>query len=228
MIISYLYAVYKKYIFSATHKLQRKYSRAAERRVMVILVVLREKFLLLRAKIAGVLCSLFGGFSYLCSIKPVAMKDVLIYLDVPPYLKEWLTHTYGHPVRFPARGVENELLRCSTIRRPSTVPIDTPAPGRVAIALPDCDTHRPEFYNYLPRKARAQLTKTLQGMFTLQLWYAGLHALMSGAPLLRSLDDWCSSHGISASSTDAVRKKFYRLRKVYQPHGVKLIQAKGA
>ena len=47
------------------------------------------------------------------------MSKFVIYLDVEPYMKQWLTHAYGDPVVFPASSSENAVIRRLTTKRPS-------------------------------------------------------------------------------------------------------------
>ncbi len=47
------------------------------------------------------------------------MKNITATIYLPRYLEQYLRHHYGSPVRFPARSMENELLRRLTTRPPS-------------------------------------------------------------------------------------------------------------
>lgn len=39
------------------------------------------------------------------------MKDFVFYIKLEHYLAQWLTHSLGNPVRFPAQSNENSVIR---------------------------------------------------------------------------------------------------------------------
>ena len=38
------------------------------------------------------------------------MSNIVIYLKLETYLKQWLIHSFGSPVRFPAKSNENAII----------------------------------------------------------------------------------------------------------------------
>ena len=66
------------------------------------------------------------------------MSKFVIYLDVEPYMKQWLTHAYGDPVVFPPSSSENAVIRRLTTKRPSDNIPEQPSDKAVAISIPSC------------------------------------------------------------------------------------------
>lgn len=150
------------------------------------------------------------------------MKDITVSVSLPGYLREWLHATLGDPVRFPARSAENVLLSRLVGRRPKEAAPEAAGAGWVRIVLPDNPWRRPEFYNYLGRRGRAELAGALERLFRLALWSECAGLLGSPGELNRGLDAWCARRGISLGNREAVRQKFYRMRRDYGACGIVL------
>lgn len=156
------------------------------------------------------------------------MKDLTITLHVEPYLQEWAYHRFGRPVRLP-RGSYEQLLLKRSLQKPPRLPLppteaaaDAVPQRRVplAIVLPDNALRRPEYYNYLPRRARLQLIHALEDLFRLHLFSSCRHLIHQRGALLRGLDEWCRTEGISIDHREGVRQKFYRMRRAYEAAGI--------
>lgn len=144
------------------------------------------------------------------------MRDICTYLPLGGYVSEWLAHKYGTPVRFPRSSLENFML--SRLARKPPRNAQHPPHG-LAIVLPDHPYKRPESYNYFGRRARATLTAHLERLFAVQLWSECATAIATPGAIRGRIEDWCARNGISHPHRDAVRQKFYRLRKAYEMQG---------
>ena len=156
------------------------------------------------------------------------MKNVTATIYLPRYLEQYLRHHYGSPVRFPARSMENELLRRLTVRPPRSMESEAAAGGEqprgidpVEIVLPDDALHRPEYYNYLGRTARRRMVSAIDALFRVHLWTECLPLVVEGR-INQGLDEWCRDNGIDLDAREAVRQKFYRMRCLYAPLGIKI------
>ena len=156
----------------------------------------------------------------------IPLKDLTITLHVEPYLQEWAYHRFGRPVRLP-RGSYEQLLLKRSLQKPPRLPLhDAPLahqPSRrlpLQIVLPDNAMRRPEYYNYLPRRARLQLIHALEDLFRLHLFSSCRHLIHQRGALLRGLDAWCQEEGISIDHREGVRQKFYRMRRAYEASGI--------
>lgn len=150
------------------------------------------------------------------------MKDVTVCLVLPGYLRQWLTRRLGNPVRFPARSAENVLLSRLVRRRPAGAVPETCGEGRVAFVVPDNPQRRPEYFNYLGRRGKAELAAAVERLFRLHLWQDCSVLLGASGELNRGIDRWCELQGISLEHREAVRQKFYRMRKAYRNYGIVL------
>lgn len=148
------------------------------------------------------------------------MKDITIYLPLPPYLRQWLTTAFGLPVRFPPRSYENLLLQRATCRGKGTQTLSHRPEGSVPIVIPDNGRRRPEYYYRLSRHGRQHLSSAIDGLFRLNLWSECCGLCNRRGELNESLDNWCRDHGISVEHRDTVRKKFYRMRLDYERYGI--------
>ncbi len=156
------------------------------------------------------------------------MKDIIVYIALPPYLREWLTHQLGSPVRFPARSHESLVLTRLCTKRPRGAKTEVSCPeGCVAVVLPDNKWHRPEYYNYLSRDNARKMGHVVKTLFRLNLWTECCGLLGSRRPLNESLQDWCREHGIGIENREAVRQTFYRMRLLYESTGIILGKKKG-
>lgn len=149
------------------------------------------------------------------------MKDIVVYVPLPPYLREWLTHQLGSPVRFPARSYESMVLTRLCAKRPKSAVAEVACPsGCVAVVLPDNKWHKPEYYNYLSRASLNKMGHVVKTLFRLHLWTECCGLIGSTAPLNESIQEWCRSHGIGAENREAVRQTFYRMRQLYESTGI--------
>lgn len=150
------------------------------------------------------------------------MKDILVYVKVERYIQEWLEFHLGNPVRFPVRSYENELLHRHLGKRPCGQPPEKREDNMVAIVITDCDHSRPEFYNYLGHRGKRAIVSAIDALFRLDLWSGCAPLLHSNTELNRGIDKWCADNGISLDAREAVRQKFYRIRKSYLERGIVL------
>ena len=148
------------------------------------------------------------------------MKDITIQVKMDGYMREWLQFHLGNPVRFPAKSYENEVLVRYLSKRPKDMPPEAEDAGTVAIVIPDNGYRRPEYYNYLGHRGRRAIIHAIDNLFRLDLWSGCAPLLHSRRELNKGIDAWCQANGISLDSREAVRQKFYRIRRSYFNKGV--------
>ena len=61
------------------------------------------------------------------------MNKFLVYLHVEPYMKQWLIHSFGNPVEFPASSNENAVIRRFTQKQPTNLKPELPSADEIAI-----------------------------------------------------------------------------------------------
>ena len=62
----------------------------------------------------------------------------------------------------------------------------------------------------------------IDALFRLDLWSGCAPLLHSTNELNKGIDQWCADNGISLDAREAVRQKFYRIRKSYLERGIVL------
>lgn len=149
------------------------------------------------------------------------MKGLTVYIRLEPYLRQWLTHHFGQPVRFPDRSYENRLLHRLLSRPGSVHELATPTcpPDSVAVVITDHSLRRPEYWCHLSRRAQAEMARAVANLFCLAMWSECVQLIHSGG-LNRGIDHWCQANGIALIYREGVRQKFYRMRRLYERYGV--------
>lgn len=148
------------------------------------------------------------------------MKDIRVYVKVERYIKEWLEFHLGNPVRFPDRSYENELLHAYLSKRPCDLPPAKPQGCFVSIVITDSLHRKPEFYNYLGSRGQRAVASAIDALFRLDMWSGCAPLLHSSKEINKGIDEWCACNGISLDAREAVRQKFYRIRKAYMEKGI--------
>lgn len=147
------------------------------------------------------------------------MSRFNIYLQLPAYLAEWLTHSFGSPVEFPPNSNECAIIRAFIQRLPPGALPDTVKDGNVAVAIPSSKAKPPMYFNYLSPRGKAALSEAIMDLFRRNLW-AELSRVDTSARLNSKIYAWCEMHGIDIVHADTVRQKFYRMRNAYNRKGI--------
>lgn len=148
------------------------------------------------------------------------MKDIIVQIRVERYIKEWLEFHLGSPVKFPERSYENALLHSYLGKRPADAPPEKTRGDCVAVVITDCLHRKPEYYNYLGTRGHRVMASAIDGLFRLAMWSGCAPLLHADTELNRGIDKWCAENGISLDAREAVRQKFYRMRKAYLKTGI--------
>ena len=153
------------------------------------------------------------------------MSQFVIYLELKPYLKEWLEHSLGNPVEFPPHSNENAVIRTFIQRRPEAEPIETNSSGVLtAIRIPDSKAKPAEYYNYITGSGKQAIVEAIEDRFVQNLWgeLSMLTLSTQGKSINTHIAAWCEMHGISLDSVETVRQKYFRVRKAYTEKGIDL------
>lgn len=144
------------------------------------------------------------------------MSRFVFYLKLETYVKQWLVNSFGFPVAFPSKSNENAIIRRFIQRLPPDQMPETASPDLIPIVIPDSCAKDPAIYNYMGPLAKAALTEAIEDMFRMNLW-AELSAIVeqSHKGINSLVAAWCELHGIDLDAQEAVRQKFYRMRKAY-------------
>ena len=154
------------------------------------------------------------------------MSKFLIYLHVEPYIRQWLIHSFGNPVEFPASSNENAVIRRFTQKQPASLKPQKPSEDDVAICIPACKYKNPETYNYLSLLAKKALEESISDLFRINMWNDLGDLADTSCKKMSAFRAWCTMHGIDVEYAETVRMKWYRMRKSYQTKGVNLFNHK--
>ena len=154
------------------------------------------------------------------------MSKFLIYLHVEPYIRQWLIHSFGNPVEFPASSNENAVIRRFTQKQPASLKPQKPSEDDVAICIPACKYKNPETYNYLSLQAKKALEESISDLFRINMWNDLGDLADTSCKKMSAFRAWCNMHGIDVEYAETVRMKWYRMRKSYQNKGVNLFNHK--
>ena len=154
------------------------------------------------------------------------MSKFLIYLHVEPYIRQWLIHSFGNPVEFPASSNENAVIRRFTQKQPASLKPQKPSEDDVAICIPACKSKNPETYNYLSLQAKKALEESISDLFRINMWNDLGDLADTSCKKMSAFRAWCTMHGIDVEYAETVRMKWYRMRKSYQTKGVNLFNHK--
>jgi hypothetical protein len=143
----------------------------------------------------------------------------LLYLEIEPYLMQWILHENGgiSPVQFPKGSVENKILKVYLIKRPPKLSPDKASADKLAVVIPEFREKPSASYNYLPQRAVNVLHTALRSRFDIQLF----NDLLSLGNLAKRQDQliyaWMEAHGIDITETNwnAIAKRYQRQRKIY-------------
>ncbi len=149
------------------------------------------------------------------------MKRTYIYLTLTGYLREWLVGTMGNPLSFPPRSYENMIIAHYLSRLPSGSPPQLPTPDSVTIIAPVVHCKTAEEFNYFGRRGKVALTAAIEMLFVADMWVS-LASHIGCENINNVVDKWCACRGITLTHREAVRQKFYRLRRSYEKNGIYL------
>lgn len=147
------------------------------------------------------------------------MSQFVIYVHLEPFVKQWLVHSYGTPVVFPAQSIENSTIRRFTVKQPDGY-VPTHSDDDIAIAIPDSKAKDPMVYNYLGLHGRKAISECIEDNFRLNMWRELNDLSDVGCSIMTAIYSWCEMHGIDIEYADTIRQRYYRIRDSYAKKGV--------
>lgn len=149
---------------------------------------------------------------------------MVFYMEVKPFLAQWLTYHFGDPVTFPARSAENACIRRLVALNPKGkdyVPMK-PGEGCVAVSIPETKQRKTICWNYMSKTACAALTEVIEDTFKMQMWLELNEMSRCGCTLLKCIRAWCENNGIDTEYDYTLKMRFQRMRNSYLKNGVDL------
>lgn len=152
------------------------------------------------------------------------MSKFVIYVELKPFIAQWVTHHFGSPVVFPPQSVGNARIVAVLRRRPEDVEPDIATPGLTPVCIPYSKQKDPESWNYVTPSGKRFIAEYIESLFQDNL-YSEFKAMCGDggkAKLQTAAYVWCESHGVSIDYVDTIRQRFYRERERLLVRGVDL------
>lgn len=143
------------------------------------------------------------------------MSDYNVYLKVPEYMAQWITHTFDSPVQLIKDSPEMRILNELLVKRPQNKPVDTGEGSNITIIIPFFKGKDPAVYNYLHESGKNALVESFSTLFDKNL-FTEVTALKNGHVKRASLIyAYMEKHGIDVKHWDTVAQRFHRLNQKY-------------
>ena len=88
-----------------------------------------------------------------------------VYLKVPEYLEQWITHSFGNPVELLKDSPEMRLLNELLVKMPIGAKPDTGEASNIVIPIPYFKGKDPSAYNYLYQTGKAAMIESFSTLF---------------------------------------------------------------
>lgn len=150
------------------------------------------------------------------------MSQFVIYLRLKPFIRQYLIHHFGNPVRFDDHSVMNARLLSVLMRRNGNVTPETAADGLTAICIPYSKQKDPACYNYVSAHGKKLIEEMIDNIFLVNLWNEISQMYNEDTKLQSAAYAWCEMHGIDIDYADTIRMRFYREKKRLEKRGIDL------
>lgn len=158
------------------------------------------------------------------------MSKYNVYLKVPEYLAQWITHTFGNPVELLKESPEMRLLNELLVKMPAGATPDTGEGSNITIPIPYFRGKSPEVYNYLYQTGKSAMIESFSTLFKKNL-VCELTDLKNcfkddGKRIKRStlIYAFMEKHGIDEKNWDTVAQIYHRATDAYRHKaGIKII-----
>ena len=144
------------------------------------------------------------------------MSNYNVYLTVPEYLEQWITHTFGNPAILIKDSPEARILNEMLAKLPADEIPDTGEDSNVAIQIPFFKGKHPETYNFLYKSGKSALVESFSTLFDKNL-FNEITALKNGHVKRATLIYvFMEKHGIDEKHWDTVAQRWHRLNQKYE------------
>lgn len=144
--------------------------------------------------------------------------EITFSLYLPDYLRQWTIFTMGgEPVRFRKGSAMNSFLKIM-VRHKRENEAAQEDHGNIRIIIPSYPGKDPEYFNFVPQKAKAALTQMIRDHFDVELYRDMSQFANATSRRNEILASWMEAKGIECTDRNwnAVSKRLQILRaKVY-------------
>ena len=148
-------------------------------------------------------------FPYFCSRKPYNnyhMENNLIFLKLKPFIRQWLVHHFGDPVKFDAQSVLNAKI-ISVLTRGER---DIECEGDTAVVSPYSKQKEPPSWCHVSQAGKKFIIDHIESIFLLNLWNEMSAMCSEDSKIQSAAYAWCEMHGIDIDYADIIRMRYYR------------------
>lgn len=150
------------------------------------------------------------------------MSKFVVYLEVKPFIKQWLENHYGNPVIFPAMSAENATIRRFLTKLPDDKLPDKQTEKSIAVCIPDSKQKPVITYNYLGKYAKEAVVECIEDTFKMQMWKDLNDLRDCGCSILKAIQAWCENNGISIEYDYTIKMRYQRMRNAYLKNNIDL------
>lgn len=150
------------------------------------------------------------------------MSQFCIYVELRPFVSQFLRHSLGDPIEFPPQSVENSTIHHFIDRLPAGRVPDTAGVELTAIAIPDSKTKPAATYNYMSPRGKEAVSQCCELLFNRCMWVELGDMSALGCKTMTAIYAWCEKHGVSIDYADTIRQRYYRMRESYTKRGIDL------
>lgn len=150
------------------------------------------------------------------------MSDFVIYLKLKPFIRQYLIHAFGDPVKFEAHSVSNARI-ISVLQKPlQGAKPETAGEGLTAICIPYSKQKDPACFNFVSSHGKKLIEEHIESIFLTNLWNEMSEMCGDDTKLQSAAYAWCEMHGIGLDYADTIRMRYYREKVRFNNHGIDL------
>jgi hypothetical protein len=150
------------------------------------------------------------------------MSQSVIYLKLKPFIRQYLVHAFGDPVRFDDHSVTNARIISVLQRRPGASCPEPPADDLTAVCIPYSKQKDPASFNFVSSSGKNLIIEHIEAIFLMNLWNEMSQMCGDDTKLQTAAYAWCEMHGIDLDYADTIRMRYYREKKKLLEHGIDL------
>ena len=153
------------------------------------------------------------------------MLELYLYLNLKPYIHEWLTHRYGNPVRFPARSAENAQILKRTELNNGREPL-LQQEATTMVVIPSSPRKSPLNYHYMSKSGLDCIAKMIENQFEAEFKTEVVSDMQDWIEQKASIIDYMYRNGIDLDHLPTLQQKITRMINEYRAAGTELVPSR--
>lgn len=150
-----------------------------------------------------------------------SMSEVVVYLPLKPFIRQYVIHHFGYPVRFPDQSITNKCIISVLQKKRKDSKPEVASDGSTAVCIPfSCKD--PAVWNFVSSFGKRMICQHIEYVFMMNLWNEMNEMTRGGMKQQDAACEWCSKHGIDIDYADTIRMRYYRDKMQYLGNGIDL------